>query len=57
MCGRYELHTPVEDIARGFDARLTDEAAALPARYNVAPTLRVRAVRATADGRVLEAMT
>ena len=57
MCGRYELHTPVEDIARGFDARLTDEAAALPARYNVAPTLRVPAVRATADGRVLEAMT
>ncbi len=57
MCGRYEVHTPVEEIARSFDARLTDEAAALPARYNVAPTLRIPVVRATPGGRVLEAMT
>jgi putative SOS response-associated peptidase YedK len=57
MCGRYEVHTPVAEIARRFDARLTDEAAALPARYNVAPTLRVPVVRASTPGRLLEAMT
>jgi putative SOS response-associated peptidase YedK len=57
MCGRYELHTPVEEIARRFDAALTDEAAALPPRYNIAPTLRVPVVRAAAHGREVEAMT
>jgi len=57
MCGRYELHTPVEEIARRFDAALTDEAAALPPRYNIAPTLRVPVVRAAAQGREVEAMT
>jgi putative SOS response-associated peptidase YedK len=57
MCGRYELHTPVEEIARRFDAALTEEAAALPPRYNIAPTLRVPVVRATAQGREVEAMT
>jgi putative SOS response-associated peptidase YedK len=57
MCGRYEVHTPVEEIARIFEAQLTEEAAALPARYNVAPTLRVPAVRLGRHGRALEAMT
>ena len=57
MCGRYEVHTPVEEIARRFDARLTPEAAALQPRYNVAPTLAVPVVRESSDGRVLEAMT
>jgi putative SOS response-associated peptidase YedK len=57
MCGRYELHTPVEEIARRFDAALTDEAAALPPRYNIAPTLRVPVVRAAAQGREVDAMT
>lgn len=57
MCGRYEVHTPVEQLARRFDAELTSEAAALPARYNVAPTQRVPVVRAHAPGRRLEAMT
>jgi putative SOS response-associated peptidase YedK len=57
MCGRYELHTPVEDLARRFDAALTDEAAALPPRYNIAPTLRVPVVRAVERGRRIEAMT
>jgi putative SOS response-associated peptidase YedK len=57
MCGRYELHTPVEELARRFDAPLTDEAAALPARYNIAPTLRVPVVRVADKGRRIEAMT
>jgi putative SOS response-associated peptidase YedK len=57
MCGRYEVHTPVEEIARRFDAAMSDEAAALPARYNIAPTLRVAVVRESDSGRQLEAMT
>jgi len=57
MCGRYEVHTPVEDVARAFDARPTEEAAALPPRYNVAPSLRVPVVRESRKGRQLEAMT
>jgi putative SOS response-associated peptidase YedK len=57
MCGRYELHTPVEEIARRFDAALTDEVAALPPRYNIAPSVRVPVVRAAEKGPMLEAMT
>lgn len=57
MCGRYELHTPMEDIARRFDAHTTDEASALPPRYNIAPSLRVAVVRETTRGRFLEAMS
>jgi putative SOS response-associated peptidase YedK len=57
MCGRYEVHTPVEEIARRFDARLTPAAAVLPPRYNIAPTLAVPVVRESSDGRRLEAMT
>jgi putative SOS response-associated peptidase YedK len=57
MCGRYEVHTPIEEIARRFEARLTPEAAALQPRYNVAPTLEVPVVRESSEGRVLEAMT
>jgi hypothetical protein len=26
MCGRYELHTPIEEVARRFDAMLTERA-------------------------------
>jgi putative SOS response-associated peptidase YedK len=50
MCGRYEVHTPVEEIARAFAA----DAAALPPRYNVAPSLAVPVVRESSQGRVLE---
>lgn len=57
MCGRYEVHTPVEEIARRFEARLTPAAAALQPRYNVAPTLAVPVVRESREGRMLEAMT
>jgi len=57
MCGRYEVHTPIEEIARRFDAVLTEEAAALPPRYNVAPSLRIPVVRQAKEGRELEAMT
>jgi putative SOS response-associated peptidase YedK len=57
MCGRYELHTPIEEVARRFDAMLTDEARALPPRYNIAPTLRVPALRQGRHGREIEAMT
>jgi putative SOS response-associated peptidase YedK len=56
MCGRCEVHTPVEEIARAFAARLTPGAAALPPRYNVSPSLAVPVVRESSHGRVLEAM-
>jgi putative SOS response-associated peptidase YedK len=57
MCGRYEVHTPVENIARRFDAALTEDAAAVPARYNVAPSLKVPAVRVRHGTRELAALT
>jgi putative SOS response-associated peptidase YedK len=57
MCGRYELHTPIEEVARRFDAMLTDEARALPPHYNIAPTLRVPVLRQGRQGREIEAMT
>ncbi|HZP88989.1 MAG TPA: SOS response-associated peptidase [Burkholderiales bacterium] len=57
MCGRYELHTPVEEVAREFDAMLTDELRDYGAHYNIAPSLRVPVVREGRHGRVLEAMT
>jgi putative SOS response-associated peptidase YedK len=57
MCGRYELHTPVEEVARRFGAVLTDAARALPPRYNIAPTLLVPVLRHGRYGREIEAMT
>jgi putative SOS response-associated peptidase YedK len=57
MCGRYEVHTPVEDIARRFDAALTEEASALAPRYNVAPSLKIPAVRVRRGARELAALT
>jgi len=57
MCGRYEVHTPVEEIARQFDAFLTADAARLQPRYNVAPTLEVAAVRIRESRRELDAMS
>jgi putative SOS response-associated peptidase YedK len=56
MCGRYELHTPVVEIARVFRARPDPELEGLGAHYNVAPTARVPVVRRVEDGRRLEAM-
>jgi putative SOS response-associated peptidase YedK len=46
MCGRYTLKAPVEDL---LDLFHLVEAAALPARYNIAPTQPVPAVRMAAD--------
>ena len=57
MCGRYQVHTPIEQIAREFDAVLTQEAAELAPRYNVAPSLEVPAVRLRDDARELTALT
>lgn len=57
MCGRYEVHTPVEDIARRFDAVLSADAAALAPRYNIAPSLKVPAVRLRHGARELAALT
>jgi putative SOS response-associated peptidase YedK len=57
MCGRYEVHTPVEEIARIFDAQPDDEVKTFGARYNVAPSLRIPVVRQGKSGRALEAMT
>lgn len=57
MCGRYEVHTPIEEIARTFNAQPDDEVRSFGPRYNIAPTLRVPAVREAKSGRALEAMT
>jgi len=57
MCGRYEVHTPVEELARRFDAALTEEAQLLPPRYNVAPSLRIPAVRIRHERRELSALS
>jgi putative SOS response-associated peptidase YedK len=39
MCGRYELHTPVETIMRAFD--INETGLYLSPRYNIAPTQSV----------------
>ena len=57
MCGRYQVHTPVQQIAREFDAVLTKDAAELAPRYNVAPSLKVPAVRIRQDARELSALS
>jgi putative SOS response-associated peptidase YedK len=56
MCGRYEVHSPIEDLARQFDAALSAEAAELPPRYNIAPSLKVPAVRIRHDVRQMDAL-
>ncbi len=57
MCGRYEVHSPVEEIARQFDATLIDPAEDLPPRYNVAPSLKVPVVRFRHERRELAALS
>lgn len=48
MCGRYAFFSPAESVKRIF---ALDEQPALPARYNIAPTQDVPAVRAGEEGR------
>lgn len=50
MCGRFTLAVPAEQVAEQF--RLA-EVPELEARYNIAPTQQVAAVRAADDGREL----
>ena len=57
MCGRYQVHTRVEQIARELDAVLTKDAAELAPRYNVAPSLKVPAIRMRQDARELSALS
>jgi putative SOS response-associated peptidase YedK len=51
MCGRYTLRSSRESIAQAFDVPEVPE---LPARYNIAPTQSVPAVRVDPDRRVRE---
>jgi putative SOS response-associated peptidase YedK len=53
MCGRYQVHTPVEDIAREFGAVATPEAALFQPLYNVAPSLEVPVIRLRGNTREL----
>ena len=46
MCGRYTLHTPIEQLAELFEL---PEAPSLEPRFNVAPTQQVPAVVAEGD--------
>jgi putative SOS response-associated peptidase YedK len=57
MCGRYEVHTPVEDIAREFAAALHADPQTLPPRYNVAPSLQVPVIRVRKGKRELAALS
>jgi len=57
MCGRYEVHTPVEELAREFDAVLRADPTQLTPRYNVAPSLLVPVVRVRKGKRELAALS
>ena len=48
MCGRFALRTPTKKLAAAFQV---EEASAVEARYNVAPTQSILAVRQSEDGR------
>jgi putative SOS response-associated peptidase YedK len=50
MCGRYNLHSPMEDIAAQFEAEVQAEFAP---RHNIAPTTAVPVVTAHAAGRII----
>ena len=56
VCGRFTQATDPAEIADVFDAELTDEAAALPPRWNVAPTQEVAVVVPHEGGRRVEAV-
>jgi len=57
MCGRYELHTPIQEVARRYDALLDAQARDLPPRYNIAPSLRVPVLHRSEHGRRIGLMT
>ena len=48
MCGRFTLYKPAERIAREFQLA---ETPAIEARYNIAPTQNILAIRQSPDGR------
>jgi putative SOS response-associated peptidase YedK len=50
MCGRYNLHSPMEDVAAQFEA---EARAAFAPRYNLAPTAVVPVVSLAREGRVI----
>ncbi len=52
MCGRFTIRTAVKDVVAAFDLPEADAAESLPlfARYNVAPTQQVAAVRVNPIG-------
>jgi putative SOS response-associated peptidase YedK len=56
VCGRFTQTTDPAEVADAFDADLTDEARALPARWNVAPTQDVAVVLPHEGGRRVEAL-
>jgi putative SOS response-associated peptidase YedK len=45
MCGRFTLKTPLHTVADAFDLAPTVADDAWPARYNVAPTQQIAAIR------------
>ena len=51
MCGRFALRSPAKTIAAAFQV---EEVPAVEARYNIAPTQKILAVRQGADGREAE---
>lgn len=57
MCGRYELHSPIEELVREFDAVLRADPEQVPPRYNVAPSLMVPVIRVRKGARELAALS
>ncbi len=51
MCGRFAQRTPAKKLAKAFGV---EEALALEARYNIAPTQTIVGVRGTPDGREMK---
>ena len=47
MCGRYTLHQPAERLVKEFQLA---EAPRIEARFNIAPTQKVLAIRHSPDG-------
>jgi len=50
MCGRFTLRTPLKDVLKLFDLD-ADLSFDLPARFNIAPSQRIAAVRLDESGR------
>jgi len=54
MCGRFDLHSSPEEVARALGAELSPSAASFTPRYNIAPTTSVLMALEKGDHRVVQ---